>query len=176
MQILPQASWGYVVVGPSALLYSTDATYRSFWIFGNIPNFNIVIWSTYNHRNHHHYCRAEWVHPVVDWTVEHINSGSFAVIVIIIISKLINDHDKYVNVDNCFHKFYKAVHNGEIIEMCSHPKHQSSLSGTHALILLQIRLLSTLKWRWTLHSCIYQHIGGSSHTFAPCINLADIRE
>merc|ERR1719500_2735329 len=44
-----QASWGYVVVGPSALLYSTDATYR-----------------------------AEWVQPVVDWTVEHINSGSLS--------------------------------------------------------------------------------------------------
>jgi hypothetical protein len=43
------ASWGYVVVGPSALLYSTDATYR-----------------------------AEWVQPVVDWTVEHINSGSLS--------------------------------------------------------------------------------------------------
>ena len=32
--------------------------------------------------------------------------------------------------------------------------------------MLKIRLLFTLKWGWTLHSCIYQHIGGSSHTFA----------
>ena len=36
-----QASWGYVVIGPSALLYSTDATYRLQWIFLNLPT-NIV--------------------------------------------------------------------------------------------------------------------------------------
>ena len=30
--MLLQASWGYVVIGPSALLYSTDATYRLQWI------------------------------------------------------------------------------------------------------------------------------------------------
>ena len=47
-----QASWGYVVIGPSALLYSTDATYRLRWIFLNLPT-NIVAIGIENAILHH---------------------------------------------------------------------------------------------------------------------------
>ena len=43
----------------------------------------------YAHHQHHNDIRAEWVQPVLDWAVGHINSGSMVIIMIIFVHNII---------------------------------------------------------------------------------------